>query len=184
MLRTVHQQVEDNVAAVEPILDALLNSRPFREEPEGTNKQRVTKFFVLAERVQRAVLPHTACRKGCSHCCHQAVTIHTEEAKRIAQSTGRKMVFARMELDRSLVVTKYMRVPCPFLEDGKCSIYQIRPLSCRLYFNISDDPSLCDLSTVQDVPALDFSALTYMYVRAIEGVEWNDIREFFPQEGR
>ena len=32
--------------------------------------------------------------------------------------------------------------PCPFLEDGACSIYEHRPTPCRQYW-VTTDPELC-----------------------------------------
>lgn len=36
-----------------------------------------------------------------------------------------------------------LRLDCPFLEDGACSIYEERPLACREY-NVVTDPAYCD----------------------------------------
>lgn len=41
-------------------------------------------------------------------------------------------------------------VPCVFLEDGRCSIYEYRPLPCRTYFVVSD-PKLCQPPPGKDV---------------------------------
>jgi Fe-S-cluster containining protein len=42
------------------------------------------------------------------------------------------------------------RVPCPFLEDSMCSIYQQRPIACREYIAISD-PENCANPTAEAV---------------------------------
>jgi len=36
----------------------------------------------------------------------------------------------------------YQRIPCPFLEDGACSIYPIRPFACREYL-VTSEPEHC-----------------------------------------
>ena len=36
----------------------------------------------------------------------------------------------------------YQRIPCPFLEDGACSIYPIRPFACREYL-VTSAPEHC-----------------------------------------
>jgi Fe-S-cluster containining protein len=36
----------------------------------------------------------------------------------------------------------YLRIPCPFLEDGACSIYAIRPFACREYL-VTSAPEHC-----------------------------------------
>ena len=43
----------------------------------------------------------------------------------------------------------YQRIPCPFLEDGSCSIYPIRPFACREYLVTSAPEHCFDPSTLQ-----------------------------------
>jgi Fe-S-cluster containining protein len=47
------------------------------------------------------------------------------------------------------------RIPCPFLEDGSCSVYAERPMVCREY-NVTTPASLCATLTpdVRDIPRL------------------------------
>jgi Fe-S-cluster containining protein len=47
------------------------------------------------------------------------------------------------------------RIPCPFLEDGSCSVYPERPMVCREY-NVTTPASLCATLTpdVRDIPRL------------------------------
>ena len=42
------------------------------------------------------------------------------------------------------------QIPCPFLEDGACSIHAIRPLSCR-EFLVTSDPIYCSNPNENDV---------------------------------
>ena len=79
-----------------------------------------------------------ACKRGCSHCCYQRVTITAPEAFAIA---------AHIRADRDKVArvlqthqqTKGLnedqrrraRIPCPLLSDDACSIYAARPIGCR-----------------------------------------------------
>jgi len=43
----------------------------------------------------------------------------------------------------------YQRIPCPFLEDGACSIYPIRPFACREYLVVSAPEHCFDPATRQ-----------------------------------
>jgi len=54
------------------------------------------------------------------------------------------------------VAEEYFRVgiPCPFLEDGSCSIYPDRPLICR-EFIVSSDPIHCQDATGQNVERIE-----------------------------
>ncbi len=44
----------------------------------------------------------------------------------------------------------HARVPCPFLENERCSIHPIRPLACREYL-VTSPPELCQDPSVNDV---------------------------------
>lgn len=43
-------------------------------------------------------------------------------------------------------------IPCPFLDDGRCSIYEVRPFNCREHYVLSD-PLLCQVSLDGPIPA-------------------------------
>jgi len=43
----------------------------------------------------------------------------------------------------------YLGLPCPFLENDACSIYEDRPLSCREYLAVSPPPNCSDPANVQ-----------------------------------
>ncbi len=85
-----------------------------------------------------------ACRSGCAHCCHQSVGVTPPEALAIhrhvratfdpdARERLRTRINALAETARQ--ATKDQRLspdlPCPFLVEQRCSIYEVRPLSCR-----------------------------------------------------
>jgi len=91
------------------------------------------------------------CEKGCSFCCHQPATGFPFEAIRIAQALREKL--SREELDaqigkmrarvagfegRSIRGNINNKTACPLLgSDGSCSIYEHRPLTCRLAHSFS-----------------------------------------------
>ena len=85
-----------------------------------------------------------ACRAGCAHCCHQAVGVTPPEvfaihehlrATRAADELAALAERVRTADDRTRGMTSAERLspafPCPFLVDDRCSIYEVRPLSCR-----------------------------------------------------
>jgi Fe-S-cluster containining protein len=93
-----------------------------------------------------------ACHAGCSHCCHQVVTINYWELPAILKALEaveparrkryvaqlRKAGSENLELRIKRGMSKGNR--CPFLErDGTCGIYEGRPLSCRFYMSASED---------------------------------------------
>jgi Fe-S-cluster containining protein len=87
-----------------------------------------------------------ACRAGCTWCCHFTVDVRAVEVFRILDFVARSFtpeekarVFAEVHensttlrsLDESERMTR--NVKCPFLGDGRCTIYAARPQSCRNY---------------------------------------------------
>lgn len=105
-----------------------------------------------------------ACKEGCSSCCHQIVDVFTWEEPKIFEyilnSLDRKM---KREISRNLKkwfkifnqntrdadrsnplefheinniqhVFREKRIPCPFLIKSHCSIYEARPMVCRVHY--------------------------------------------------
>jgi len=85
-----------------------------------------------------------ACRAGCSHCCHQRVGVTPPEAFAIFHHLLETRDRAQLARLFETVITKRRHthglsaqerlsplLPCPFLQANSCSIYEVRPLSCR-----------------------------------------------------
>ena len=94
------------------------------------------------------------CQKGCSWCCHQAVLVSTHEILLISQYLNEDMPdklqsMIRTNASAKAVITGNMSVqefllclhPCPFLDNGSCLIYRVRPMACRCY--LSSDADSC-----------------------------------------
>lgn len=92
----------------------------------------------------RAPAGALACRPGCSHCCHQRVGVTVPEALAVASTlvatrTAAELRELRTRIERAYAATRGLtrdernspKHPCPLLEDGLCSIYEVRPLACR-----------------------------------------------------
>jgi Fe-S-cluster containining protein len=92
----------------------------------------------------RAPRGAVACEAGCDHCCYQAVGVTPPEALAIFEHVKRTRSadeladLARRVSEfraRTSGLTSAERFspefPCVFLESRRCSIYEVRPLSCR-----------------------------------------------------
>jgi len=92
----------------------------------------------------RAPAGAVACRAGCDHCCYQSVGVTPPEALAIFDHLSRTLsdaelarvathVAARRAETRGLSAAERFSPghPCAFLAGGRCTIYQVRPLSCR-----------------------------------------------------
>ncbi|MET0535674.1 MAG: YkgJ family cysteine cluster protein [Steroidobacter sp.] len=87
-----------------------------------------------------------ACRAGCTWCCHFSVDVRAVEVFGILDFVERtftpeEQARVRAEIQtnsaalRDLDEFERMRrnVKCPFLSEGRCTIYAVRPQTCRNY---------------------------------------------------
>jgi Fe-S-cluster containining protein len=87
-----------------------------------------------------------ACRAGCTWCCHFSVDVRAVEAfsildfvERSLSAEDKERIFSEIRVNsaamQGLDALERMRhnVKCPFLNQGRCSIYEARPQTCRNY---------------------------------------------------
>ncbi len=90
------------------------------------------------------------CKAGCSYCCHQSVygvehefdALATylvkewslEERKALIERAKERYAQTNTLSKEALALHKS---PCPFLQDNKCSVYEMRPMACRIYLSTS-----------------------------------------------
>jgi uncharacterized protein len=172
-----------------PFFTRLIAEAVALVEASAPIDERARRLLEITDDLADKVAPKAVCRRGCSHCCYQSVTITDWEAARIARYTGRTaMVFAPPTRETNTAAmrmrTRFAGDPCPFLTKNQCSIYAVRPFACRTHFNVGNDPGACDI--IRDpgrrVPYFNFNTLTN--VRALmffnAGASFADVREFFP----
>lgn len=127
-----------------------------------------------------------ACKKGCSFCCHIQVQITQVEANYIAAHAG---VEARQSPKNDLIPPAKgswvdPRRPCPFLKNDECSIYEYRPLACRVHVNFEATNEVCRFGA-GEVPMdlidkeTSFPAIMTTLRHLNAGQRIADIREFF-----
>jgi Fe-S-cluster containining protein len=87
-----------------------------------------------------------ACRAGCTWCCHFSVDVRAVEVfgilefvERTFTADEKKRIYAEIRANSAALGTldEFERmkrnVKCPFLREGRCSIYSVRPQTCRNY---------------------------------------------------
>lgn len=153
-----------------------------------SNQDRATKHKVLlsiAAKISNIITPRTPCQKGCSHCCHMATAVSMYEAEIIGKHTGLNVYTPPPMESREDLVDKYTGVVCPFLKDNVCSIYEVRPISCRTHFNVSKYSEVCDIINHPgcDTPNIDLRPFWFASA-LVAGMDdpMGDIREFFKLE--
>ena len=93
-----------------------------------------------------------ACQSGCTYCCMVPVAASAPEVIAVATFVRERFNEARQEaLDRRIEANIFatagmdmnqrdrVRLDCPFLEAGKCTVYEVRPIACRGYSSYSVD---------------------------------------------
>ena len=173
---------------MKPEVLSRLALRVSRENASQVSRRR--QLVQMADRLNGALAPKAACKAGCSHCCSMTTMIYEHEAVAIAKFSGRAMrrVPRRrhdVALEQALL---HFGTPCPFLVDFKCSVYEVRPLLCRLHHSLNDDAAACDLAVPADerkpVTSYDVDVIELPYhllVNEQSKVEpWGAIQEFFP----
>lgn len=105
-----------------------------------------------------------SCRPGCCACCKQHILVTVVEARALAEyirlvftpagiralkkRTRRWIDWDRRRLQRMAAEVRLQegaasRHPaCPLLTDGRCSVYPMRPITCRTHF-VSSPPRYC-----------------------------------------
>jgi Fe-S-cluster containining protein len=98
-------------------------------------------------RLSAAADAHTlACKSGCYWCCYFTVDVRAVEVFSILDFMARELsceeqLRVRREIEANSVMLRDVsdlermrrNVKCPFLAQGRCSIYEARPQTCRNY---------------------------------------------------
>ncbi len=98
-----------------------------------------------------SVQANIACSEGCDHCCHQIVGATLPEVLAIygtiralpEEERQHRISKIRQSADRSEGLSPTQRYskehPCPLLAEARCSVYSVRPLSCRGVHSFNSD---------------------------------------------
>ena len=139
------------VLAVANTVRSFCKSRPDGERTVALAEHLMAATSRLADGLLASAQATVACKAGCDHCCHQVVGVTAPEALAIAQhvrqhwSPGELSALAARvadEFQRSRGLSSAERFspehPCPLLNAGKCSVYEVRPLACRGVNSLSE----------------------------------------------
>ncbi|HAV1520184.1 TPA: YkgJ family cysteine cluster protein [Vibrio parahaemolyticus] len=137
------------------------------------------------------ISPFAVCRKGCGTCCKFPVHVSSIEAKIIASYSGKTMKKLKKT---TLIPEKVLQDDyCPFFDKSSkaCSIYEVRPLSCRLYSSL-DHYEYCGGTEVHTQTTLQVTSPVNSGYMALslrldkretqnKGAAAADIRYWFPE---
>ena len=79
-----------------------------------------------------------ACSQGCFYCCLQPIPVTPLEilalrlfVEHCLPEEGRSALEAKWAAFQG--GSEGLNTPCPFLHDGQCAVYPVRPIACRQY---------------------------------------------------
>lgn len=185
-LNTVAAHADANVHRASPALSARMPEfEPILaaiQRPDADARGGLKRLRTLAAQWSATLLPYSACREACSHCCHIGVAVSPLEAGIIAEEIG----VAAKKVKRLTLETKQeasYHHPCPFLNEGGCGIYAHRPLMCRTQVNMDNDALLCELVEGASilVPYANATPLQAVYLKLSGSPLTADIRDYFPR---
>jgi len=85
-----------------------------------------------------------ACSKGCDACCrNQTIKVTDLELSGISWYVMEKMDKELRAVVKEQLLVSASSISCPFLVDGACAVYPVRPLTCRQFF-VKDTPCAID----------------------------------------
>jgi Fe-S-cluster containining protein len=117
-----------------------------RPSPAAACAEMAHRTFEASLRADKAPSA-IACRKGCAWCCYGTVMVTAPEAFRLARAikpADKARFIERAQATANLTAAERFgrKLPCPLLEDGLCSSYAERPLSCRRVTSFAVEPCL------------------------------------------
>ncbi|WP_460548791.1 YkgJ family cysteine cluster protein [Comamonas piscis] len=146
-------------------------------------KSKLGKIYSLMAEVSQAVQPYVACGKGCSDCCKMNVSISIMEAQRLAVVSRKPMAVVNHPVRHS--AEKFSGIPCPFLVDDVCSVYEVRPYACRSHYSFDITAYWChpERSHKGEMSLLQMGGARQAYEEIVLSSclhGFADIRDFFP----
>lgn len=145
---------------------------------KGSAIKKLRHLHKVSGLIAEGVAPFIACARGCSACCHYNVHLLPIEAELIEKHSGAKR-------SRGLHTQQdFTGTPCPFLCDGQCSIYEVRPMSCRRHVAFTKTAYWCAPDRCSDIelPQLRFSEVDAAFEHIVQEdgrYDISDIRQQF-----
>lgn len=76
-------------------------------------------------RQKKVEIPSFECERGCTSCCGRILVAADEWERIVAYRRARNLPVLTIRTDDPTL--------CPYVQEGRCAIYEVRPLICRLY---------------------------------------------------
>ncbi|MGF9993203.1 SEC-C metal-binding domain-containing protein [Bacillus mycoides] len=151
-----YENVSLTLELLKTIREILFKLKSHNSIDEEFGLELLEKLYSTYDPAIEQLQKNAPCKKGCIACCFQEVKLQKIEAQRINIHMNNKIkkvikynlreTKARGKFPSSLWTDRQSSLaPCPFLDitKGECSIYNVRPFSCRSYF-VTNNPNMCN----------------------------------------
>lgn len=154
--------------------------------------EAIRTFHRIIDSACANIKDYTSCSVNCSYCCDVYVEtskleidlikyeinslpgfIREEVMSRIGEFRNRWDSFKKVNgipiTDSQRRLYFDQKIPCAFLLDGKCSIYNVRPYKCRVYF-VFTSPEKC--KTLDNPPLWDNKYFMGSSLLLLSNINW------------
>ena len=145
--------VKTHIEQCNPLLQKAWYLLKFAVQTQDEKQQKIylEYFWTSIDEYYRQIAQFDGfqCGVGCSHCCfdnpHGISTVEIQRLIPRLTDKQKELVVSYFEEWNLLVqenpllrqqAWKKKCLPCPLLEDGSCSVYDVRPMACRSFFSV------------------------------------------------
>ena len=146
------------------VCDAVLELEPQIKNLDKEQQVMIlSKLFDKALKLDRKHYKKASCKRGCNQCCHMKTDAMPQEAEVAlnwalennveidTEALKEQVKFKEGTDEREWFKMKHKK--CVFLKKGECSVYPVRPMSCRRY-HVTTPASLCDTTKSNKVASI------------------------------
>ncbi|RLG35052.1 hypothetical protein DRN97_00895 [Methanosarcinales archaeon] len=123
------------------------------------------------EQLAQAILEYFRCERCCKCCREMPIHLNDEDMSRLSRVDG-DALFDKLDENE---VDDYLKTPCPYLKGDECTIYESRPMSCRMFpFVVIRPTPTLQLCPLGKKVFTEFRRLARKYGKKDTIVEWDD----------
>lgn len=124
----------------------------------GNPLSKLHDLYCFTDELLKYVNKVTPCKKGCDYCCNIPVSVsllELEYMKKHVKKLRSKLGPANLDTNS----------PCPLLNNGACSVYELRPFHCRKHVALTSTSYWCHPDRCHSVklPLFNMTELTKVY---------------------
>ncbi|MHC1611587.1 MAG: YkgJ family cysteine cluster protein [Candidatus Methanospirareceae archaeon] len=123
------------------------------------------------EQLALAILEYFDCERCCKCCREMPIHLNDEDMERLGRIDG-EALFDKMD-ERE--VDNYLKTPCPYLKGNACTVYESRPMSCRIFpFVVIRPVPTLQLCPMGEKVFEEYKRLAWKYGKKDVKVEWDE----------